>query len=249
MTTHQNSPEWFLLRTFSITSSAADGLIDELYKDYQCLRLPDTLSSNAKRIFRYLCDNIGGTLSSDEEEEVMENDDASSSNGSSHESTHDDVDGEFDINAVARNISSWNRGKSSDSMEDLLQDEGAIRIVDNNVLVQYVREMGGSPKATKAGNRGLILEWLKASPRARPYVFMTVKDMKELLVERGGRSRSSCNAMSKVELIRQLAGDLDVGHPIERIELWKRLLGRVLKATLCLNLSGKEKSMPKSGTS
>jgi len=73
--------------------------------------------------------------------------------------------------------------------------------------------------------------------------------MKVLLAERGDRPRSM-NAMTKAELLRELSGGiggLDTGNPVARRELWKRLLGRVLKATFMPKLVGKGKEYAKVG--
>ena len=136
VTTDQNSPGWFLMRSFSITSSAADGMIEELFRDFKCRQL-----------------------------------------------------------------------------------------------------------------LSMMIEWLKANLNERPYIFKTMKEMKVLLAERSDRPRY-INAMTKAELLRELSGRIggsDTGNPVARRKLWKRLLGRVLKATFMPKLVGKGKEYAKVG--
>ena len=255
ITTNQNSPGWFLLRSFAITSSAADGLIDELYQDFQRRQLPATLSSNSQRIFRYFCKNMGHSTNREDTDSDSDrsDDDSSDSNDSGREEEKDegkeeekDEEVSFDINAIARNIASWNRGESTATMVAVLEDETAMKRVNNQLLSQYVREMGGNPKQAKTSNKGDILAWLKASHNVRPYVFMSNKDLKTLLAERGDRSKSY-NGVTREALIRELTGGVDEQDGGARKELWKRLIGRILKATFMPKLVGKGKEYAKIG--
>jgi len=144
----------------------------------------------------------------------------------------------------------WARGVSTDLMVEALEDEEAMERVENQLLSQYVRRMGGNPKPKKAGNISIMLEWLRAPLNARPYVFMPKKDLLSLLYERGERSRSAYNAMNKDQLIQELSGEhanREGEGPVARKELWKRLIGRIIKATFMPKLVGKGKEYAKVG--
>jgi len=66
ITTDQNSPGWFLLRSFAITSSAADSILDELCEEAKCRRLADPLLSHSRRIIRYYSTIDGTDLDSNQ---------------------------------------------------------------------------------------------------------------------------------------------------------------------------------------
>ena len=202
ITTDQNSPGWFLLRSFAITSSAADGLIDELLKDFKRKKLPDTLSSNSRVVFRYLCKTIGPATSREDEKESSEEESEERSDDGS-----EDDGREFNIRNLEGNIVSWNNGGSTAAMIEALEDEEAVRAMDNQLLTQYVSRMGGKPKQSKASNKGAIIDWLKASQKARPYIFKTKKELLDLLAVAGDRPRSSYNSMNVQQLIGELVGD------------------------------------------
>ena len=53
ITTDENSPGWFLLRSFAITPSAADRIFDHLYQEAQSRMLSEPLLSDSMGITRY----------------------------------------------------------------------------------------------------------------------------------------------------------------------------------------------------
>lgn len=249
VTTDQNSPGWFLMRSFSITSSAADIVLQELYKDFKLRKLHASITTAANFVFNFIYTNVppieqdDESTNSDVDSESETNDSSSDSADSSSDETDEK---EFDINDLDRNISSWNQGGGiTDMMEALVGAEH----VSMAVLSGYLSRMGGTAK-TRTKCVEAIKEWLQSSVKKRPLLFLTKPQLIEMLAEKQGGSASSYNRFSKPVLIEKLMGndnEMNSESQLQLKELWKRLVACVLKSTCMPKLTGKGKEYAKLG--
>jgi hypothetical protein len=247
VTTNQNSPGWFLMRSFSITSSAADILLQELLKDFKLRKLQNSIATTAKIVFDFIFKNVPELATDDSENES--DSESSESIDTSNDSTESDDEREFNINDIDANMSSWNKGGSILHMMAALDDGVVNQQLSNNLLGDYVIRMGGICK-TKAANLSNIKAWLQSSVKRRPLLFLMKDDLVALALQKFGGAPSSYNKFTKEVLMDKLVGDSngpDIQSQEGCRELWKRLIGCVLKSTFMLKLSGKGKEYAKVG--
>ena len=136
ITTDQNSAGWFLLRSFAITSSAADSIFDELYEEACCRRLADPLFSYSRRIFCYYSINENTDLECNQDDSVGADDGSEVEDVQAEDEEPEDGEYAFSINDVARNVASWTRGGTTDSMVEALESDGVL--IPSRLLMDYV---------------------------------------------------------------------------------------------------------------
>jgi hypothetical protein len=243
ITTAQNSPEWFLMRSFSITSSTADTVLQELYNDFKIRKLHASIIHSANAVFSVIYKNFQQIELNDDSDDDNAESVTSFSSTDSSDSTQDER--EFDIYNINQNMLSWNDGGSIDAMINALEDASSI---STTTLVEYVSRMGGNIKA-RNNCLDAIKEWLRSSVLKRPLLFLTKTQLISLLVEKKGGTASSYMKFGKPELINKLIDNENAANSEDpkSKDLWQRLVGCVIKSTCLPKLTGKGKEYSKVG--
>lgn len=243
VTTDQNTPGWFLMRSFSITSSTADLMLRQLYIEYNSRKLRSTMIDSSFTVFNFVYHNV--LVFSDADDESRSSESAESSSDENSESSEEEIPPSFNFDNIDFNISSWNANGSIEDMVDALGDPNFVtQKFNSGVLKSYADRMGITSK-TKATMTKDIKSWLEVSTAKRPLLFLQKTALAEMVAQKEGRELSVCAKMNREQLIDRIIGkpaDL-ANHSNEENhkELWQRLLGCVLKSTFMHKLTGKGK--------
>jgi hypothetical protein len=236
LTIHQNTPEWFLLRMLSCTSSSTDRLLFELKK----IALDSTTCSEIDPVTK---DALTAVLNSvhgegwnrqapitaatpppvQEEQATPEIDVADDSE------RHTIIAGEdIDLNMQLLFMSS----EASTAFEEQLKIQIADNSLTDAVLKVYLEKNGITPIRDKKKNVEKLKKWLDEPYQRRPYVLLSKARLIDACISKFGGRKGAYTSMGNEELIHRLAtygNDPNVNAPLSYWNInsatWRDVLG------------------------
>jgi hypothetical protein len=209
LTTKQNTPEWFLMRMFSCTSSTSDKLLNETKKmalDSKLCKLIDedtaiSLETILNVVYGVRWDrnqensspSESSNTSPEQEVEQEVNDPSNSEAG---------VEGREDI---AMNVQLLMSGEAlKTGLEDRVKSQVMENTMTDDVLKAYLEKIGSKPMKERKKNLEKMKKWLENEPQKRPYVNMSKAKLIEACMSKFGGKKSTYEYCGNKELIQRL---------------------------------------------
>jgi hypothetical protein len=254
LTTKQNSPEWFLMRLFSCTSSTSDNLLMEIKNmalDSNVCHLIDEETANSLETILNVVYGIRW-------ERNQAN--SSASMPSNANPQQELTDSRFLIykDNIAMNVQLL---MSGDALQTGLEDRIKSQILENTIrddaLKAYLEKIGIKPVKDRKKNLEKMTKWLDNEPQKRPYVNLSKTKLIEACMNKFGGKKSAYESNNNEELIQRLITyQSDPSYIAQRTHntlpqgscsIMTTLLRQIVKSSFLPKLSAKGKEYSKMG--
>jgi hypothetical protein len=204
-TTKQNTPEWFLLRAFSCTSSATDQLLNEVKKAYLDPNSRGLINDATASALKTVLDVVQGPTW-----DLMAN---------SHEVpspaifTAENVLEPSAENEIEDNVRLLTSGNTTVVEADLKAQIDNHALTDD-MLRSYLEKIGIKPVRDKKRNEEKFKNWLDVEAPRRPYILWNKSRLIDACIRKFGGKKSNYNSYDNNYLIHRLSTYQE--HPSNR---------------------------------
>ncbi len=215
LTVKQNTPDWFLLRAFSCTSSATDQLLNELKKIYHDPKTSTLINEATTAALQTILDLVQGPrwdqrvlettlLQTSQDCEVvpsLSSDDNPVHSNVAENGENERIDKDEEINLNMNILMSG----TTTSIETQIKDQVANNSPPGTVLKKYLEKIGLKPVKDYKKNIEKFKKWLDEAPSKRPYVLWNKSRLVDACVSKFGGKKSTYNGYDNNNLIHRLA--------------------------------------------
>jgi len=201
LTFKQNTPEWFLLQTFSFTSSTLDNLLMELKKNLLDPKLFMLIEENTKVATKHVLDAIYGR--GWDHGAPTQQDITPSSQETSLEENMESLNIPGDGDSIQNHVSLLMSGDLL--TENHLRERISYNLLSNEELKRYLENIGLRPVKERKKNAEKIIKWLNEKPERRPFVLLTKGKLIDECINKFGGKKSCYENCDTETLINRLS--------------------------------------------